>query len=925
MPEIDLWADEPIVIKKSPEAIKVPEVTEVDIFPEDTSVAVTSPEVDSELESIETAPEFPGKDYVVILDDESLIVWSRKEISSSDFHNIMGLKEVLIDGIFKYTAKAWPQNAFVLSNFLKGTKFKSTREEVAAIKELASKVPAPHATLTEDGKHVQIVAPNLKLYQDMFQAVNAYPTKAGYRIDITRVLDLEAISETTETKLPRITFAREVLDLNREPIVGFDGTLDSLKLIPISALNVVSANGQSWKALKNSSKTLEEKMEAFGIKSLHDMLFWLPRRYIDKSKPQEIRDLIEGESATIVGKIKSASEMPNAMGVAFQIETDAGEQIRTSFFRQHWLKAKFKIGQEVLITGKFGWWQRKPQLNGSSIELSEEAAILPIVPVYRQSESRGITTHFLMSANRELLSRIGSIQLPVYFRQAGRMDYCEALTELHFPTSLDRHHEAVDTLAYYELVYMQLLIQETKEKSEVRPGIAQDGGSRKLQAKAIKSLSFDLTKSQKRAVVEMNKKLSEDTPSSTLLNADVGAGKTVIAQLACLKAVESGHQAVLLGPTDILGRQLFATFEKLTEKLKEKGEEVRIAYLSGGMKVRERKPILKAIKDGEIDIVVGTHSVLSDTVEYADLSLVCIDEQQKFGAEQRTKLLNVRSDGRVPDLLMQSATPIPRSTAQVFYGDMDMIELKEKPPGRIPIVTEWLEEDPVEISHQVINPLWSDIQKEAAAGNQTFVITPMVNESDKIDAASVERTFKNLKEISLTGLKIAFAHGQMKPGEQKEVMEDFRAKKYDVLVASTVVEVGVDIPDATRVVILSADRLGASSLHQIRGRVGRNSKPSKCYLVSLGKTDNSQLRLKALVDSENGFDIAKVDLEIRGEGKMFSVEQSGRSEMIFASLSKHSERIEDAKNEAKRILKSPFRALALQDSKNKFESDERLF
>jgi ATP-dependent DNA helicase RecG len=530
-----------------------------------------------------------------------------------------------------------------------------------------------------------------------------------------------------------------------------------------------------------------------------------------------------------------------------------------------------------------------------------------------------------MAANRELLSRIKEIKLPVYFRQAGRMDYCEALTELHFPSSLDRHYEAVDTLAYYELVYMQLIIQETKEKSEVRPGIIQAASDRKLQVKAIRSLPFELTKSQKRAVVEMNKKLSGDSPSSTLLNADTGSGKTVVAQLACLRAVEAGNQAVLLGPTDILGRQLFATFEKLVKQLEGFGETVRIAYLGGNMKVRDKKPILKAIKDGEIDVVIGTHAVLADSVEYKSLGFVAIDEQQKFGAEQRTKLLNTRSDNRVPDLLMQSATPIPRSTAQVFYGDMDMIELKEKPPGRIPIVTEWIQEDPVEISQQLVNPLWTDIQNEAAQGNQIFVITPMVSESDKIDAASVEKTFKNLKEISLPGLRIAYAHGQMKGDEQKTVMEEFRAKKYDVLVASTVVEVGVDIPDATRVVILSADRLGASSLHQIRGRVGRNSKPSKCYLVSLGKTENSQLRLQSLVDSEDGFEIAKVDLAIRGEGKMFSVEQSGRSEMIFASLSMHGDRITEAKDEAKRILKSPFRALALQDGKNKFESDERLF
>lgn len=920
MIEIDLWADEPLVVE-TPQAAQVAELPQVE---EDIFVTETTTDFAVETNA-ETIPDLNGKPYFVKLEDGNFILFAGQSISSSDFQNITGIKESYVEDLYRYEARATDLNVFVLASFLKGERVGGLKEDILELKRISGTVALPIAKMTADRKHVEITAPNIRAYRELFQKVNAYPTKAGYRIDISRVLDLEAISASLDTKLPKVTFDKEVLQLNREPIVGFDGTLESLKLLPLGSLNVISSNSQSWKALKTSQKTLEEKMADFKVNSLHDLLFWLPRRYIDKSKPQEIRNLLEGESCTIVGRVKSSSDMPNGMGVAFEIETEARESIRVSFFRQNWLRAKFTIGQEVLVTGKFSWWMQKPQLNGSSIEHSEEAAVLPIVPIYKQSEAKGITTNLLMAANRELLSRIKTINLPVYFRQAGRMDYCEALTELHFPTSLDRHYEAVDTLAYYELVYMQLIIQEAKEKSEVRPGLTQVSSERKLQVKAIKSLPFELTKSQKRAVVEMNKKLANEAPSSTLLNADTGSGKTVVAQLACLRAVEAGHQAVLLGPTDILGRQLYATFEKLVKQLEALGETVRIAYLGGNMKVRDKKPILKAIKDGEIDVVIGTHAVLADSVEYKSLGFVAIDEQQKFGAEQRTKLLNSRTDNCVPDLLMQSATPIPRSTAQVFYGDMDMIELKEKPPGRIPIVTEWLEEDPVEISQQLVNPLWTDLRNEAAKGNQIFVITPMVSDSDKIDAASVEKTFKNLKEISLPGLRIAYAHGQMKGDEQKIVMEEFRAKKYDVLVASTVVEVGVDIPDATRVVILSADRLGASSLHQIRGRVGRNSKPSKCYLVSLGKTENSQLRLQSLVDSEDGFEIAKVDLAIRGEGKMFSVEQSGRSEMIFASLSKHGDRITEAKDEAKRILKSPFRALALQDGKNKFESDERLF
>jgi len=315
---------------------------------------------------------------------------------------------------------------------------------------------------------------------------------------------------------------------------------------------------------------------------------------------------------------------------------------------------------------------------------------------------------------------------------------------------------------------------------------------------------------------------------------------------------------------------------------------------------------------------------MSQDVEYKNLGFIAIDEQQKFGAEQRTRLLNSRSDGKIPHLLMQTATAIPRSTAQVIYGDIDLIELKEKPAGRIPIKTIWVEEDPSEIIEQSANNIWGDLVSEIEKGNQAFIVTPLVRESDKIDSASAEKTYKSIKDLSMSGVRVGLVHGQMKPAEQQEIMEKFKNKEFDVLVASTVIEVGIDIRDATRMVILSAERLGSASLHQIRGRVGRNDKPSTCYLVSLGKTDDAQLRMKSLVENEDGFSVAQRDLEIRGEGKMFSSEQSGRSDMIFANLLKHASRIEEAKKEATRILKSPFAEQALADASEKFNSDNRM-
>lgn len=908
MSEVDLWEGDEIILAPPPQAPQerveaTKEYTIEPIDPQDSSVHLA-------------------------IRDGKIHLHSRKNLElllKNDFKSLYIIHSEKNGPIESHVLSLGAINSYVLRYALRRFKLTISKADGAVLAEYANKITPPKAVLSENGKHILVQVPHIKSYVDTLKKVGAYKTVEGYKVSLTRVLDLEKLVESAETNLPKIEIDKKVLQLSREPIPGFDGSLESLKSISPNVLNVVKANAQSWKSLKSSKATMEEKLAKFGISNLHDLLFTLPKRFIDKSNPQELENLIEGETVSVVGAIASVTNLPNNMGVSFHITNSRGKTIQCNFWRQNWLKAKFNVGDEVLLTGRASWYRNQIQLGGSSIEHSDEAAVLPIVPVYRQSEASGVTTNFLMSCVREFLSRAGEIDLPPYLKSKGRMNYTEALTELHFPSSLQKFRQACSDLAYYELVYMQIIMQEEHSRVEVKNGIAQTGGPRQLQRKAVLGLPFKLTNSQKEGVKKMNELLAKPTPSQTLLNADVGAGKTLVAQLAALKTVESGYQAILLGPTEILATQLYNTFLKIKESLEEQGEHVEIALLKSGMKAAEKRPILAGLKDGSIDVVVGTTSVISDSVKYHNLGLIVIDEQQKFGAEQRTKMLNSRDDGLVPDLLTQSATPIPRSTAQIFYGDMECIELTEKPPGRLPIVTEWIREDPIDFSLQITNPVWSDIQEEVAKGNQAFVITPMVSDSDKIDAASVERAYKNLSQTTLRGLNVGFVHGKMKKEEQSQVMEDFRDKKYDVIVASTVVEVGVDIPDATRVVVLSADRLGASSLHQIRGRVGRNSLPSKCYLVSTGKTEASQIRLQSLVDSENGFDIALSDLLVRGEGKMFGSEQSGSSEMIFASLAKHKDWIEPARADAAEILASPYRDIAIADAHLKFESMERLF
>lgn len=387
---------------------------------------------------------------------------------------------------------------------------------------------------------------------------------------------------------------------------------------------------------------------------------------------------------------------------------------------------------------------------------------------------------------------------------------------------------------------------------------------------------------------------------------------TTIAQLSCMQALDNGHQAVLAAPTEILARQLHASFEKVVSAMPSNLRPT-IAFMGGKMKAKEKKELLKYIKTGDIDFVVGTHSVLSAKIEFRSLGLIVIDEQQKFGAAQREILLDSRADGRKPDLIAQTATPIPRSTAQAFYGDINLISLYGKPEGRIEIDTEWIKEDPKKATKDKNSKMWKDVMEEIKKGHQVFVVVPMVYESKKMDSASVEGAYKDLKK-TLPEARIGYTHGSLKKDDKQGAMDEFREGNLDILVASTVIEVGVDVPNATRIVILSADRLGASSLHQIRGRVGRSNLQSTCYLVSEGKTATSKKRLKALVDHTDGFEIAKVDLETRGQGDLFGLRQAGESTLRFSNLVDHSKIVSKAQKLANEIYDSKYKDIALADA-----------
>lgn len=858
-------------------------------------------------------------------DDEDLLTLD----GIGDFSKVSGFESLVVKSHepvgrgFQTKLYANTVNSFVLRVMLTA-KTHAERPLLMKLRELAEKLPSPRAYLSEDGKHIEVIAPFIRHYRDMLTKLGAYPTKNNYRLNIAKALDLDALvkkSQEVKRPFPKIEIAPEVLRLNTDRIPGFTGEVDSLRNIPLAVLNVIAANVQNNKQKRTSDKTLVEKLETVGIKNLHDLLFWLPRRYIDKSNPQDISDLIEGESATILGTIEKGERVSgNTGGARFRIASAGGGYIDTVFWRQDWLLNKFKEGNEVIITGKMKTFKGTSSINGSSIDHADETILMPVVPVYKQSESKGITTAVIMSANREMLSRLGSFPLPPYLQKDGRPDYSTLMQELHFPTTPAQHQSAVDDLAYAELVLMQVRLLKERETVQKSRGLVINPDPSPRQRAVVKSLPYSLTGDQKMACRELNKTLASEEANSSLLVADVGSGKTVVVALASLRAVDAGYQAVIAAPTDILAQQIHGSITSMVEKLSE-DIAVNVGLLSTGQTAKERAEVKKLVKSGEVDILVGTHSSISAAMKYKNLGLVVIDEQQKFGAEQRTALLESREDGRVPDVIMSTATPVPRSTAQVFYGDIEIIELHEKPAGRKPIETKWLETTATAILEQKLHPMWQDILTEGNKGNKTFIVAPLVTESSKVDAASVERTVKSVQ--SIFGKKVAYVHGTMKPAEQREVMEAFRHGDVDVLVASSIVEVGVDVPDATRVVILSAERFGAASLHQIRGRVGRNDKPSKCYLISEGKTKSAQSRLNAMVEFADGFDIAKADMATRGQGEMFGTGQSGASELIFASLATHADKIAEAVVEAKDILNSTYGAQAYNDALIRFEGEDR--
>ncbi|MGX5828296.1 ATP-dependent DNA helicase RecG [Mesorhizobium sp. 43Arga] len=626
-----------------------------------------------------------------------------------------------------------------------------------------------------------------------------------------------------------------------------------------------------------------------------DLLFVLPHTVIDRRSRPGIAGSAEGQIVTLDVRIDRHQPPPRGnRSVPYRVyaHDDTGE-IGLTFFHAHaaYLEKAMPVGEHVVVSGRMEWFNGRPTMvHPDHIALASEAENLPLVePVYPLTA--GLSGKVLRRAIGQALARLPELpewQDGAFMRRHTFPTFADALTRIHNPSDpIDVSIEgaAWRRLAYDELLAGQVSLALVRAKIRRLSGRPLVGDGRIVE-KLRAALPYSLTTSQEFALAEINADLADPERMLRLLQGDVGSGKTVVALLAMARAVEAGGQAALMAPTEILARQHLATIAPLAAKV-----GLRIAILTGREKGRERTETLAGLASGEIDIVVGTHALFQETVTFHDLVLAVIDEQHRFGVHQR---LAITAKGDAPDMLVMTATPIPRTLVLTAFGDMDVSKLTEKPAGRQPIRT-------VTLPLERLDELVARMQDAVAGGQKIYWICPLVEESEEIKLMSAEDRFASLKP--LFGDRIGLVHGRMKGAEKDEAMRAFKEGETRILIATTVVEVGVDVPDATVMVIEHAERFGLAQLHQLRGRVGRGDKPSSCVLLykdPLGET--AKRRLSVMRETEDGFLIAEEDLKLRGEGELLGTRQSGTPGFQVARIEAHADLLEAARDDARLIL-----------------------
>lgn len=669
-------------------------------------------------------------------------------------------------------------------------------------------------------------------------------------------------------------------------------TKGPLTLRELDAISVDRLNGVG----PHRRKALAE----VGVESVFDLLTYYPRRYVDRTAQAPISEAAVGSEITVVAEVHAVSSRRLRGGrrlVSVDV-ADATGVLSAVFFNQAWRERQLTEGRTVALFGKVESYRGRKQMTNPVVDVLGDGSTSDrtgkIVAIYAQSETAGIVTwdvaNWVAEAQRRCSARGIADPLPDWLRsQLDVIDRATALADIHGPSSVSDQAAARDRLVFDELLRVQLVLRSQRLAREAHElGIAHDPVGALIEG-FHRRLPYELTSAQRRAMADIDADVSTVRPMHRLLQGDVGSGKTLVALHALLVAVQNRHQGALMAPTEVLAEQHFIALRALLDGFEVPDEErlggtrpLRLRLLSGSSSAAQRREVLVEIATGAADIVVGTHALLEESVKFGSLSVVVVDEQHRFGVSQRAQLREGgRDDRRIPHLLVMTATPIPRTAAMTVYGDLDVSVLDELPPGRTPIATQWVR------GPLAVESMWSDVRNEVESGRQAYVVCPLITESESLDARSAERVHTELVAGSLAGLRVGLLHGRMPPADKERAMARFRAGELDALVATTVIEVGIDVPNATVMVVLSADRFGIAQLHQLRGRVGRGSDASSCYLVSDDDpTPTAVERLTALSDSNDGFELAERDLELRGEGTLFDERQSGRSDLKLASLAR---------------------------------------
>jgi ATP-dependent DNA helicase RecG len=632
--------------------------------------------------------------------------------------------------------------------------------------------------------------------------------------------------------------------------------------------------------LKGVGVKLEQLLQRVGAQTIWDLLYVFPRRYDDYSLMKPIKDLVYGEQVTIIGTIwETRARRGRSNQVIVQtVISDGTANIQVTWFNQQWLAEKLKAGMQIVISGKVDQYLGRlvfnsPEWEPLELEPLRTRRIVPVYPLTQGLNSNKMRD-LIRTAVSEWAPRLPE-PLPASLRTRRNLyPLSHAIQQIHFPESQETLYRARQRLTFDELIQLQLGMLSQRREWQSVPAVPIPRDQVPL-IRLQNALPFELTNAQKRVVDEITNDMSRDAPMNRLLQGDVGSGKTIVAAAAMLVTAAAGMQAALMAPTEILAEQ---HYQSLREMLA--AQNVNVRLLTGSISAADKSAIYEELASGQAQVVIGTHALIQKGVEFRSLALAVIDEQHRFGVAQRHTLREKGSDspqGRLhPHLLVMSATPIPRTLALSLYGDLDLSQLDEMPPGRQEIKTRWLQATQRERAYAFI-------RGQIEQGRQAYIIYPLVEESDSVDARAAVSEFGRLQEQVFPDLRLGLVHGRVKSDEKEVTMRAFRDGEIDVLVATSVIEVGVDVPNSTVIMVDGANRFGLAQLHQFRGRVGRGEHQSYCMLIADQDSADVEARLKALEQTNDGFILAEKDLELRGPGEFFGRRQSGLPELQLAS------------------------------------------